>query len=373
MNIAWIYPHQEKCGIAVYSRSYVDALKKAAAVETIDPTGCGRDLDAVVAKVNKCDLVHIQYEPSFYSQGPKDLFARLCRKVTVPVIVSLHEVYRSFPDAYPREAITGTGPIAILRRRQYDRQHPLQTAYRHNAARSFFAHAVLVHQEFQRAIVIEQGCNADAVSVIPQPIPMVPGALPPPPWNKKRPLHIAALGFINPHFDFDLLFTALERLTMAWRFTWIGGIRRDEDLPLLESIHTRIREKRWTDRFAVTGWLPDLKFRARLSQTDLICAFFSARSSSSSLAAAFGSLRPVIATPIPLTEELAASKVLHLTPANPDRLAKGIADLATRPDLRAPLIAKVKAYCRDNNFSTLSNRLLDLYRGILRASGKGTP
>jgi glycosyltransferase involved in cell wall biosynthesis len=372
MNIAWIFPHQEKCGIASYSRRYIDALKKAAAITCFDPAACTSDLAATLSTINQCELVHIQYEPSYFINGRRDLYTDLCEKINIPIVVSLHEVYRSFPDVYPRETITGNGPIAFLRRRQYDRRHPLQTAYRRNASRSFSAHAVLIHHDFQRAIVIEQGCRTEVVSIMPQPVPLFSGAQPPPPWNGERPLQIAALGFINPHFDYDLLFATLERLAMAWRFTWIGGIRRDEDTPLLETIFARIQEKRWTDRFVVTGWLPDNEFRMRLNDADLVCAFFTARSSSSSLAAAFGSLRPVIATPIPLTDELAKSGVLRLLPSDPDRLAEGIGDLATQNDLRSPLIAKVKAYCRDNNFDALSKRLLDLYHGILSAQGRGT-
>jgi hypothetical protein len=372
MNIAWIFPHREKCGIAMYSRRYIDGLKKVATITCLDTAACANDFTAALSTINRCDLVHIQYEPSFYVQGTKDLFADLCRNITVPIVVSLHEVYHSFPDIFPREAITGNGPIAFLRRRQYDKRHPLQTAYRRNASRSFHAHALLVHHEFQRAIVIEQGCRADAVSTLPHPVPVFFGALPPPPWNGSRPLHIAALGFINPHFDYDLLFATLERLTMPWRFTWIGGLRRDEDNPLLHTIRARIQEKRWIDRFIVTGWLPDEEFHMHLNGADLVCAFFIARSSSGSLAAALGSLRPVIATPIQLTEEFAGSGVLHLSPADPDRLAQDIGDLATKEELRSPILAKVKAYCQDNSYDALSNRLLNLYRGILRANGKGT-
>jgi glycosyltransferase involved in cell wall biosynthesis len=371
MNIAWIFPHQEKCGIAAYSRRYIDALKKAAAITCIDPTACTSDLAATLSTINHCELVHIQYEPSYFFHGRRDFYTDLCEKINIPIVVSLHEVYRSFPDIYPRESITGNGPTAMLRRMLYDRRHPLQTVYRRHAAGSFYAKKVLVHHEFQRAIVIEQGCRAEVVSIIPQPVPLFSGAQPSPPWNGGRPLHIAALGFINPHFDYDLLFATLERLAMAWRFTWIGGIRRVEDTPHLQTICARIQEKRWTERFVVTGWLPDGEFRMRLNEADLVCAFFTARSSSSSLAAAFGSLRPVIATPIPLTDELAGRGVLHLSPADPGRLAEGIGNLATREDLRSPLIAKTKAYCRDNNFDTLSKRLLDLYHGILGANGRG--
>ncbi|MBN2188388.1 MAG: glycosyltransferase, partial [Chitinispirillaceae bacterium] len=335
MKIAWIFPQKERCGIATYSRRYAESLSGKAEVILLDPERFSGDREALLSAINGCDIAHVQYETSFFSRAGRDFFPAFCRAIHPPVVVSLHEVYRNVPYVYPRKAIRGRGPLAFARRTLYDRRHPLQTAYQRHLEHSFHSAAVLVHYAFQRSIIIEQGCRPEAIFVIPLPVPLLPGAAPPAPWNGDRPLSLAAPGFINPDFDYDLLFAALERLAVPWRFTWIGGIRRNEDAPLLQTVRAKIAEKRWNDRFTVTGWVSERDFRDLLCGADLICAFFSARSSSSSLTEALGALRPVIATPIPLTEELSRSGVVHLSPADPARLAEGIGELSAREDLRS--------------------------------------
>jgi glycosyltransferase involved in cell wall biosynthesis len=372
MKIAWVFPQKERCGIALYSRGYIEAFGKSADIVCLDPSGWVSERTRFLSTVHRCDLVHIQYEASYYIDHRHDFYKDLCADLGVPIIISLHEVYQSFPDVYPREAIRGKGPLAMVKRLLYDRRHPLQTAYRRHAARSFHAEKILVHHEFQRAMVIGQGCCPDAVSVIPYPLMMIPDSAPPPPWSDKRPLHLASSGFINPHFDYDLLFLTLERLTIPWRFTWIGGIRRDEDAALQNKILSMVNERNWQERFVITGWISENELYTRLRDMDVVCAFFSARSSSGSLAAAFAAQRPVIATPLPLTEELSArSGVIYLSPADPDKLAEGIGKLAVDKELRSSMISNLEKYYADNNYSALSCRLMNLYGSVFDNRGKG--
>ncbi|MBN2035522.1 MAG: glycosyltransferase family 4 protein [Chitinispirillaceae bacterium] len=374
MKIAWIFPRKERCGIAVYSRDYVAALRRGAEVVCLDPGLYPRDRASFVTQCNSCDLVHIQYEPSYVARGRRDFFSALCRSVCVPIVVSLHEVYESFPDVYPRESIKGTNPVAALRRLLYDRRHPLQTAYRRHAARTFHARRVLVHHQFQRGILVRQGCDENAVAILPYPVVEDPEATGVLSRATGRPLRLAASGFINAHFDYRLLFATLERLSLPWHFTWIGGVRREQDELLLRDIVSEIHKRGWKDRFTITGWVSDIDLRSRLRDTDMVCAFFSARSSSGSIAACLAAQRPVIATPLPLTDELASRNgVLLLVPADPERLADAIADLAGRPDHYAPMLTKVKEYCRENSFHALSQRLIELYREILHGEESDRP
>jgi glycosyltransferase involved in cell wall biosynthesis len=370
MKIIWLIPADERCGIATYSRRYVAELSRRAEIVCLDFDRYTVNRSSFITELNTGDCVHIQYEPSFFFHNRCDWYADLCRAIRVPVVSSLHEVYHSFPDVYPREAIRGNGLLAMVRRKLYDRRHPLQTAYRRHVGRSFFSSAVLVHYEYQKSIIVKQGCSPEKVSVIPLPVPVIADAALPGPFRSDRPLSLASTGFINPHFDYDLLIAVLERLTMPWRFTWIGGSKHDDTKPLHSMIIAKVKERGWTDRFTVTGWISEKELRARLQETDVVCAFFTARSSSASLTEALGSLRPLIATPLPLTEELARKGVLHLVPADPDRLARGIKELAVHSTLRSTIITKVNEYCRENNYPALSNRLLDLYRDLLRADGR---
>lgn len=370
MNVAWICPREERCGIALYSRRYTEALRAHATVECLDPAGYPEDPALFAARVNRCDLAHIQYEPSFFAHSGRDFFTPLCRAIGIPIVVGLHEVYGSFPDAYPREAINGRGPVALLRRTIYDRRHPLQTAYRRHAARSFFAGRVLVHCGFQREILTHQGCRADVIGLLPHPVVVDAGATSVPGITPDGPLRIAASGFINPHFDYDLLFATLDQVAIPWTFTWIGGVRREEDAVLRQNIIERIAARGWNDRFTVTGWVSDAELSARLREADIVCAFFTARSSSGSLAAALGALRPVIATPIPLTEELARDGIVHLAAADPIRLATEIERLARDAELRSSLVSSVAAYRERYSYPAQARQLTGIYRDLLAAPSR---
>jgi hypothetical protein len=210
MKIAWIYPHRDRCGISLYSERYCSALNKRVEIHTFDPANILCKLNDLIVQVNRCDLVHIQYETSFYLRSNEDGYARLLQSIKPPVIVSLHEVYRGFPDVFPREKLRGSFFLLPLKRLLYDYRHPMQTAYRKHAAHAFFAKAILVHQEFQKDILEEQQVPGDMISVLPLPVKIVAGATRFPAWDTARPAHLAASGYINPHYDYDLLFASLK-------------------------------------------------------------------------------------------------------------------------------------------------------------------
>jgi glycosyltransferase involved in cell wall biosynthesis len=299
MKIAWIYPQRERCGIALYSRRYVDALEKLVEVCSFDLSGLACECDNRIAEINCCDLVHIQYETSFFMKCKKDFYGALRKKITPPVVVSLHEVYRTFPDVVPREQLRGPPGSLFLKRMLYDYRHPAQTAFRRHVSRGFCADKILVHQEYHKAILEKARVPGDIISVLPHPVKIVPGAPGFLPWDGKRPVHLTACGYINPHYNYNLLFSALRGLDVPWRFTWMGGVRRDEDQALLEHILQKVRSAGWQERFQITGWLPDEDLNKILRTRDVFCAFFKERSSSGTLATAIGACRPIVATELP--------------------------------------------------------------------------
>jgi glycosyltransferase involved in cell wall biosynthesis len=365
MKIAWIFPLEKQCGISLYSKSYVKALGTICSVACVDPMDYCAGKTGVLLKIKDCDIVHIQYESSFFTSGRKNFYEKLCAAVSRPLVVSLHEVYRSFPDVFPREQLAGSGPLLRLRQSIYDRRHPVQTAYFRHAAKSFCARRVLVHQEFQKTILETLGVRPETIIVLPQPVPVIgPPAPAPVPagFGDRRPTRFAGFGFVNPHYDYALLYAALERLDIPWQFTWIGGVRRSEDEALLREIRANIDKRGWQDRFTVTGWVDEAERDRLLVSADIVLALFSARSSSASLAAALGALRPVIATKLPLTDDLAARHgVLHCVASTPEAVAGGIQKIISDEPFRTALLDNVARYRENNSFPALAKQLALLY------------
>lgn len=367
MKIAWIYPYRQRCGISLYSGRYCDALDKRIHTRSFDPADILQRLNDSIAQINRCDLVHIQYETSFFMKDNGNFYERLLEAIKLPVIVSLHEVYRTIPGVFPREAIKGSFLSVPLKRILYDYRHPMQTAYRKHAAQAFYAKVVLVHQEYHKKILQEQRVPVKLISVLPHPVKIVPLVSSFPSWETGRPAHCVASGYINPQYDYDLLFAALRELSIPWRFTWIGGVRRSEDEALLSDIKHKVRLYNWHDRFQITGWLPEEELVKTLCTADIFCALFSARSSSGSLATAIGALRPIIATKLPLTREIASHGVLHCVDAKAEAVAKGIEKILTDKPLRGLLETKGKEYREKYHYDAMADKMIAIYKKVLDA------
>jgi hypothetical protein len=363
MKIAWIFPAREKCGIAVYSRGYAEALRELATIETLDPSGYSGDPRAFASRANACDVVHIQYEPSFFMHNRSDFYGSLCRSLRRPLFVTMHEVYSSPPGVFPRESVRGRGLIRKIRLAMYDRRHPGQKAHRIHARNSFFARKVLVHHEYHKSILMGQGVHPGCLMFLPYPV-KIPSVAPVPFRSApSKPALLAGIGFINPNYDYELLFAALKRLDLPWTFTWIGGIRSEEHAAVERKIRQAIRENGWENRFTITGWVDDIVQDKLIGSSDCVCALFSARSSSGSIAAALGSCKPVVATPLPLTEELAAPYgVVHLTQATAEAVAAGIRAVLTDDQVRSRLQKNVDQYRQECRYEVLAKKLMNLYK-----------
>ena len=222
MKVSWIFPINQKCGISFYSQEYAKALESVTEVTTIDIYNCLDDIESYTQKLNSFDIIHIQYETSFFLKGNNKRYEQLCSKITKPIIVSLHEVYKEFPGVFPRSQIKGKSFVRKLKENIYDRRHPFQTLYNHHLSNSFYADKILVHANFQKELLIKKGVEKDKIDIIPMPIKELihlhTVAKPQDTLDDGR-LNLSSLGFINQNYDYELLFDVLDNLKTPWHFT----------------------------------------------------------------------------------------------------------------------------------------------------------
>lgn len=364
MKAAWIFPINKRCGISFYSHAYCRALSAGINLQTVDPGDYLRRRSAMMDMLNDCDLVHIQYEPSLFMDGNRDFFARLCARIKRPLVVSLHELYEEQPGVYPRSAIRGTGLLRFVKLLRYDLLHPAQTARRRHELNGFYADTIVVHAQFQRDILVRKGIDAPRVRIIPYPVQdrAVAGldALP------ANPVRLAALGFINPLYDYHLLLQSLSEITVPWQFTWIGGLRRNEDAALLDKIEKEINARGWSDRFIISGWVSDSRRDELLSQAHIVLAIFQARSSSESLATALSARKLIIATALPFINELVAAwPMLDVTEPKPRAIAASIERLLIDPLQRRRRFETIDGYIRANRYEVAAAKVIELYRELV--------
>jgi glycosyltransferase involved in cell wall biosynthesis len=365
MKIAWIVPRKRQCGICLYAAKYETALAGAVTLITCDPEEFVRDRTSFAAKIRGCDCAHIQYESSFYFARGRDFYPSMCRAIPCKKVVTLHEVYRTIPGVFPRQDIRGFLPVKKARQMAWDLRHPHWAAFARHAVDSFFADAILVHARFHCGILEEKGVDISRLSVIPVPIkvqqswiakPIVPG----------ETVTLGATGFINPLYDYDLLLKALERLEMPWRFVWVGGVRRDDDASLMRSLQAEIDKRSWSQRFTVTGLAFGEERDRLLADVQIFCALFKDRSSSESLADAISAHKYIVATRIPLTEELVSQEPLAiLADPDADKIAARIRQIISDEPLRRSLDHGCAAYCERFSVEACSRSVVEVYERLL--------
>ncbi|MBN1577199.1 MAG: methyltransferase domain-containing protein [Chitinispirillaceae bacterium] len=372
VKAGWIYPHRERCGIARYSLDYIEALSGAADVVDIDPQWWTSDRKRFRRTLDGCDLLHVQYDTAAFFNRGRDFYSEMLRSVKIPVVVTLHEVHDEDPSIFPRSRLTGPFPLRRLKRALWDRRHPVQCAFERHLCRNFNARRILIHHRYHADILIRKGVSVSPLEVFPHPVKTIapfcrfafrglPG------------VHIGAFGFINPNYDYDLLFCILEKMDRPWTFSWIGGVRTADQQLLFDALIARIAHKGWQDRFRITGWISEEEVPLRLFNVDIVLALFKNRSSSGSIARALGACKPVIATEIPLTREIASGGAatdtpgadeppILLTPADADEVIARINTLLTDTVYQFRLYRGMSRYVEDMSFEKMALRLTRLYR-----------
>ncbi len=374
MKVAWIYPHRGRCGIAQYSLDYIDALSGSARIVEIDPQWWFTDRKQLADSLRGCSLVHVQYDTAAFMKGRSDGYRATVSLLRMPVIVSLHEVYDEDPWAFPRSAIRGPFPAAVMKRLLWDLRHPVQRAFSRHLRGSFFARRILVHHRYHCDILRRAGVDGNRLRVLPMPVKrFVPFA--PFPFPHLPLVRLGFAGFVNRSCDFDLLFGTLGLLKRPWTFTWIGGLRENNERTSMDALMKRISEMAWGDRFSVTGWVTGEEMSERLGEIDIVLAFFTRRSSSASIARAMGACKPVIAVGLPLVAEIASyhqpcgaeeppGPPLLPVPADPAAAAGAVERLIDDQGLRENLYDGLASYTDAVSFERSAGELFSMYRSV---------
>ena len=365
VRVLWICPVRKRCGIAIYSNEYIKALKMFCTVIVIDCNEIAGNLSKFRKEIEQCDCVHLQYEQSLYVLNGVDYFKKICKQINKPLIVSLHELYEKQPGVFPREDLTGNWPTRKVKEIIYDYRHPIQTSFRGHCKREFYAEKIVVHHEFQRNILIDKKIESSRIKVISHPVitfsdirySIAPAT--------DRVLLLGSTGFINPQFDYKLLFDTLDKLTLDWRFKWIGGLRREEDCTLLNYIESQINDRGWRDKFIITGWVELEAQKQLLKEIDIYLALFSDRSSSDSITRAFGARRFTIGTDVPPLKEIAQNYgALYISNDSSD-IVKFINEIIANVNLQNAYQEAIDKYLIQNAFPMKAHELSLVYKEVI--------
>jgi len=317
------------------------------------------------ALANSCTVVHIQYETSLFLNKRKDIYPRITRLITRPIIVTIHEIYQNTPFFFPRERLTGTTLFLTLKRFLYDYRHPYATAYKNHIKNAFHADLIHVHYRYQKDLLQES--ISKKIKIFDQPFPISKFARPSQKKSgKSNRIKLTAAGFISPAYNYELLFESLNRLKSPWEFTWLGDFSDRCDDAWKKTFHSLVQKFQCPHLFTITGWLETKEWYTLLSEQHLFLALYNYRSTSSTIAAAIGAAVPVLSTPLALTRELHQTGApVMLAPTPPEAVAEAVEQWARDRDSQKRLNQLQESYSRVYSLENFCSRLIEEYQQLL--------
>lgn len=297
------------CGIADYVERLAPALASRCQLEVLSyADGWARAKLAQDSRKNRIgerspDAFLLHYERM---RVPGRHFMRdLSRWVGDRLFVVPHEVYAEDPFAFPESELGAPWPLIYLQRALYRRRHRPWFSELALQKRGYGARAVFPLNRVA-AEVLGQRNSQVTLEVIPLARWNAEAAILPrqglrPPGVKW--LWVVA-GFLTPANDYEALFAALRELPDQG-LVLAGGLRPDGPQDIAQLLRSQAQAMGVGDRVVITGYLPESELPATLAVADGFACPFKFRSASASILQALACRRPVLATSLPMTREMA--------------------------------------------------------------------
>jgi glycosyltransferase involved in cell wall biosynthesis len=368
------------CGIADFTANYVnglEALGYSAQVVPIDREAqrylsrreLAADFERLGELLTEFDVVHVQHEFGFFAGAygiyeSIDNFNRLLRKVGGPgrrLVVTFHTLP---PFKVSRDRLGGLVMEALFRTAWHRRVVPAMR--RLNVA-------AVSHTRFLRRVLIDSGLPPSSISVIPM-------GCPPPLEDADREESKAALGyaptdkvlavmgFVSEYKGHRVALDAMRSLPAEYHLAVVGGPNPQANDWAYDKVLGRSTGRRLKNRVRVTDYVPSSEVRQYLAAADIILAPYVHRDLGSSAGISWGlsSGRPVIASRIPVFEELNQdeARVLLATPDAPSELARRVLQLDRDEALKKQLVTNALSYVRATSWDKVARLHLDLYESL---------
>lgn len=295
MNLGMVIPFAGRCGIKDYT--------KLITAEFNFPF----DLILNIKNTNniKNNILHIQYEPTLFREGRKNIFPEFMKKHKLPKVVTVHEVYDSNPFISERPKLNSIWDFKNkLRQLKYDIIHSLERVEDTFAKNDFFADSIIVHTSRSKEILIEKGCTVEKIKVISHPV-----FVPPRDFSRTNKYSylpknfVLIFGFISTVNDYNLLMDTAE-LMPETVFVLAGGGRRDEEVGLVGKLKDEIEERKLEHRIILTGYVDKADMPELFSMASIYLSLSIFKTSSGSLARALGSNLPCLSLNLPYVSEI---------------------------------------------------------------------
>lgn len=375
MKIAMWTSWETRCGIASYTASLVDELRRGGTdVEIVPVPYANRDpasIEKTLTRLNQADLVHVQHEYDFWGgvmPGVSSL-GQFYRRLERPRVVTAHTVFTAAELlGLPRE-----------RRPRHRIAKQLLVAYPHYRAsleRLPFAGAgaVIVHTRAARERLVGRGLPAKCVHILPAGIPSPAEAHAGEAEQMRARFGLegsrvlAIFGYVTANKGYEVALDALASLPPNVRLLVAGGARVEGERPYLERLQETIGARGLADRVTITGYLEEPEVAALMELADLVLVPHTAANGSYSVMISLSYGKPVLASDLACFQELKEERdCLELFPAGDAAALAGRArSLLDSGAARSDLARRARACAVEGSWARVAQKTGAIYQAVLR-------
>lgn len=367
LRVAMTATEDERCGIAIYSRSLREALRDFVDIDFV-PLRAGRQSKsyyrALAARLNDSPLVHIQHEYSFWGgiMPWRSTYERFRRQIRRPLIVTTHTT-------------SGIADLGHSRLNHLAAQILGRwTAYRKSVEIAPFTGTQLciVPTQAGRHVLVGRGIPAARIRVIPHPVPSV--VFDPLGGRSFREAHglagrrlITIFGFLTPHKGYELTLRVLPKLPSDVCLIIAGGARVPAQHVYGDKLASMIRGSGLKNRVIVTGFLPEDVLAQVMAASDLVLVPHTLATSSYSVMVALAYGKPVLASDLACFREIRERRPCVALFRKGDGLdyACRLRTLLEDQAYREELAEQARRFAVENTWPNVARQTADLYAAIL--------
>jgi glycosyltransferase involved in cell wall biosynthesis len=367
---------ETRCGIASYTASLVEELRRRADVDVVPVPYEDRDpgrMAHTLARLNAADLVHVQHEYTFWGgvvPGASSL-PQYYRKLKRPRVVTAHTVFTA-------GELLGLPAEQRWRQRLAKQLLSSYPPYRRSVEREPFsgADAVIVHTAAGREQLIRRGLPPERVHVLAAGMPASPPEGPLPGeidatrnrFGLKDRRVLTIFGYVTPNKGYELALDAVASLPPGVKLLIAGGARVESERPYQEALWETIRARGMEGRVALTGYLEEREIAAVMALTDLVLVPHTAANGSYSVMFGLAYGKPVLASDLACFKEIRQQKpCLELFDAGDERmLADRAGFLLASSGTRRRLAEAAREYAAEHTWAAVAARTLAVYEEALR-------
>ena len=372
LRVAMLAPNREQCGISDYSRSLIAALSDLSSVSLVrclappDSTAAQSHLSAVSSRSSRArpfreignslglppaQLVHVQHEYSLFGgvAPHRNLAAILYSSVTLPIVLTVHEIVDERGGAVRRAAI----------------RHINRTNFLHPAIRAW-----IVHTEADVERLANVGVNRDSIHKIQVGVPNLHRHVEKGEAQARLGLIgkrvVTLFGFLSAKKGHRDAFDAISTMPSDIVLVFAGDKHPDDRTDYAAALkgEMEVRNRMMPNRVRISGFLQQEDLQDVLAATDVAIAPYHVSSGSASVARLLAAGIPVIASDIPAFREIETEMpgTLALVPPHrPDLLAaellRVMGSAAAIQDLRASAVR----YAASHSYRTMAEATVKVY------------